>query len=89
MALPLLDRERNFEIYHMINIPISCASAEHGPWAVAEYEIEYIALNSTRTKVILLTREESRKYKADAFGTCASFGPIYVTGNQRCCLFDL
>lgn len=91
MSIPLLDRESIFEVYQVVNLPIPYPQATQGLEAVATYRIEteYIAMNSARTKFMLLTAGEARECQVDALGTCTSSSPIYVTGNHKLCVLEL
>ena len=91
MSVPLLDRDSTFEIYQVINLPISYPRTDQKMGAVARYrlETEYIALNLARNKFMMLPEEEASKCKADALRTCTSASPIYVTGNYNLCVLKL
>lgn len=52
-------------------------------------EAEFVALNSTRIKFMMLTAEEPRKCRDDVFGTCTSLSSICVTANHRLCTLEL
>lgn len=58
---------------------------------IARYKVEadYIALNSGRTKFMLLSAEEARRCRDDTLGTCTSLSPIYKTGNRKLCILEL
>ena len=91
MSVPLLDRDSIFEIYQVINLPITYSRTDQRMGAVARYrlETECIALNLARTKFMMLPEEEASKCKADALRICTSTSPIYVTGNHKLGVLEL
>ena len=91
MSVPLLDRDSNFEIYQIINLPIPYPRADQKLGAVARFrlEVEYIALNLARTKFMILPEKEASEYKTDALGACTSTNPIYRMSNHKLYVLEL
>ena len=83
--VPLFDRRSTFEIYQVMNLPISYPRIEQKSEIIAKCKIatKFIAPNLTRTRFMLLTSKEAKRCKTDALGTYSVASSIYVAGNYR------
>ena len=73
----------------MINLPILFPWVEQKHGIVAKYKVEFLSLNSERTKFMLLFREEANGCKIEALGTCGAARSVYVTGGNKFYVIEL
>ena len=78
-------------MYQVINLSIAHPRVEQKLEIVAKYKVdtEFLAFDSTRRRITLLTNEEDKRCKTNALGSFGAASPIYVVGNHRLCVFEL
>lgn len=89
MPVLLLNRESIFELFQLKILRIPYPRVEQAMVVVSRIEAELIALNSARTKLMMLTTEAARRCQVDAVRACTSLRPIYVTGNRHLSVIEL
>ena len=91
MSLPPLDSSNIYEVFQVINLPISYPHRKQvsGTVSKCKLESENIALDLTREKFMLLTPTEAEKCKYDPLRACISNSPIYTFSNHRLCVMEL
>ena len=92
VPIPLLDMVESFEIFKVINIPFpSMSAAEMGAQITAQYKLESeaIAVDTGRSKIILLNENESNECKNPILGFCSVNGPIFPLNINKFCVTSL
>jgi hypothetical protein len=91
IVVPLLDSNGKFEIYKIHNLPIPMSHEKLKSTMVAQYEIEAsaIAVNTERTKYVLLTAEELDRCTKPLIGFCSLKSAVYHINLSQLCIMAL
>lgn len=95
VPIPLLDIDADLEVYEVHNLPLPqpdlTTMTGQSEVMIATYDLESstIAVDSARTKFVLLSPEESLACSKPSLGFCAFKSPIYPINVNRFCVIAL
>jgi uncharacterized coiled-coil protein SlyX len=96
LSIPLLDAQETYLIYRIHNLPAlmtngTNAIINNDCSMVAQYKLETaaLAINSRRTKYILLSQDELQTCCNPLMGFCFARSPVYKTSLSRLCVIAL
>lgn len=96
LSIPLLDAQDTYSIYKVHNLPAlmtnqSNSIIDNGCSMVAQYDLEAnsIAVNTDRTRYMLLSSNELRSCSNPLMGFCFAKSPVYKTSVSKLCIIAL
>ncbi|CAC5401357.1 unnamed protein product [Mytilus coruscus] len=91
ISIPLLDSNNKFEIYQAFNLPMPMQKNHTSIGMVAKYDldVEYFAVNSERSKYVLLKHQEIQSCTNTFTKFCKIISPVYPINLSKNCITSL